>query len=172
MEKQVQITVLRQRSQPDWTLSNFIVNGLNGVVKKGVGVEDEKRDLKVHGETRIPNGIYEIEFVNSPKFTKYFFMDKDGYLNETKTDRFNTPHLLLHVKDVQGFGNILWHWGNTDDQTDGCYLVGTDFATFDKQKGVSASKNKYLDVYPVIYQLYRKNKAEGIKTYVEYKDAA
>lgn len=161
-----QIKVFRKPSEADWTLSNFSILGVN----RGVGVEDEKRDLKVHGETRIPNGIYEIEFVTSPRFSKSFYMDENGYLSQVKSDRFNKEHLLLHVMNVTGFANILWHWGNTDDDTDGCYIVGSAFGTFDKQKGVTGSKIKYTEIYPIIYQLFLKNKKQGIKTLVEYLD--
>jgi len=163
-----QITVYRQPSEKDWTLSKFSING----IFMGVGVEDEFRKDKVHGETRIPNGIYEIELVPSPKFSKYFFMDKDGFLNNTQTARFDKPHLLIHVKNVPNFEGILWHWGNTDDDTDGCYVVGSNFATFGVQKGVSASKIKYIEVYPIIFKLYQENFKIGKKTFVEYKDAA
>ena len=163
-----QIIVDRYPSEKDWTLSEFSILG----TKRGVGVEDEGRELKVHGETCIPNGIYEIEFITSPTFSRHFFMDENGYLSNTKTTRFNKDHLLIHVKNVPGFDKILWHWGNTDDDTKGCYIVGTDFATFDKQKGVSASRIKYTEIYPIIYQMYIKNNKEGVKTLVEYKNKA
>lgn len=167
-----QIIVDRYPSEPDWTLSEFKIFGLNNVVKTGVGVEDEKRAVKVAGETRIDNDIYEIEFVVSPTFSNEYFMDKDGYLSKTKTARFDKPHLLLHVKNVKNFTAILWHWGNTDKDTRGCYIVGSDFATFDKKKGVGGSRAKYIEIYPVIYQLWISRKNQGLKTLVEYRDKA
>jgi hypothetical protein len=175
MEKIPQIKVKRKASEADWTLSEFFIGigpdrTLMPNERSGVGVEDEHRDKKIHGETRIENGIYELDLVDSPRFSKSFYMDENGYLNATKTDRFDKPHLLIHVKDVPGFSNILWHWGNTDLDTHGCYIVGSDFATFDKRKGVSASKIKYTEVYPIIYQMIRDNKKIGKKTYVEYSD--
>lgn len=165
-----QIIVDRYKSEADWTLSEFIINGLNNVVKKGFGVEDEKRDVKVAGETRIDNDVYEIEFVDSPTFSSSYYMDKDGYLSQVKTERFNKPHLLLHVMNVKNFLAILWHWGNTDKDTRGCYIVGSTLATFDKRKGVGGSRAKYVEIYPVIYQLYIARKAQGLKTFVEYRD--
>lgn len=176
MEKSPQINVKRFPSEADWTLSEFFIGigfdrTIMPVVRSGVGVEDEYRDKKVFGETRIPNGIYEMDLVDSPRFSKSFYMDENGYLNKIKNERFNIPHLLIHVKDVPGFSNILWHWGNTDVDTHGCYIVGSDFDTFDKRKGVSASKVKYIEIYPVIYQLIRANKKAGVKTLVQYSDA-
>lgn len=161
-----QVIVDRFPSEKDWTLSEFSILG----TKHGVGVEDEHRDTKVHGETRVDNGIYEFDLRYSPKFSKHYFRDDQGYLNATKTERFKWEHELLWVKDTPRHEFVLWHWGNTDDDTHGCYIVGKDFATFDKQKGVSASRITYTKIYPIIWQLIQKNKKELAKTYVQYRD--
>jgi len=161
-----QIIVDRYPSEDDWTLSEFSING----VLQGFGVEDEHRDKKVHGETRIPNGIYPLGLRHSPKFSKEYYSDEQGYLNRTKTDRFNKIHEMIWVLDVPNFQWILWHWGNTDDSTNGCYIVGSNFHTFSGQKGVSGSRVKYTEVYPLIYQIIKKNKASGWGTLIEYRD--
>lgn len=161
-----QITVERFPSAPDWTLSEFFING----VKKGVGVEDEKRDVKVFGETRIKNKVYELDLVYSPKFSNSYFMDVNGNLSTTKDNRFTAPHLLIHVMNVDEFGHVLWHWGNTDLDTNACYIVGSYFAYFKDREGVAGSRVKYVEIYPIIYQLITNNRLKGIKTFVEYKD--
>lgn len=166
MENKPQITVDRFPSTKEWTLSEFSILG----VKRGVGVEDEKRDVKVFGETRIPNGIYELELTVSPKFSKSYYADENGYLSTTKTIRFNKEHLLIHVKEVPGFDRILWHWGNTDLDTHGCYIVGSYFGDTKGRKGVISSRVKYVEIYPIIYGLIKNNQAKGLKTFVEYKD--
>lgn len=167
MDKQIILTVLRHPSEADWTLSEFHILG----VKRGVGVEDEKRAKKVHGETRIDNGIYEFTFEPSPKFSKFYYSDVHGNLSKVKDERFNTPHLLLTLLNVPNFSRVLWHWGNTDDDTEGCYIVGTNFGMFAGQKGVENSRTAYVrDFYPEVYQLWRKYNALGVKVYVEYKD--
>lgn len=167
----IHVRVDRMKSEPDWTLSRFSILDK----ERGVGVEDEERiekgQNKVPGETRIPNGIYELDLAESPTFSKSYYMDKDGILNRNKTERFNQPHLLIAVKNVPGFSGILWHWGNTDLNSRGCYIVGTDFATFDERKGVSASRKKYEEIYPEMYKLISENKKQGIKTLVEYREA-
>jgi hypothetical protein len=168
METKPSIVVERFPSEKDWTLSEFYIDG----IRRGVGVEDEYREVKVKGETRIPNGVYELDLRISPHFSKEYFADDHGYLSKYKDARFKTEHLMIWVKDVPGFEFILLHWGNLDDSTDGCYCVGCNFATFGTQKGVSGSRAKYLEVYPVIYQMIVKNKKEGIKTFIEYKDKA
>lgn len=161
-----QIILERFPSKKDWTLSEFFIDG----IKKGVGVEDEKRDVKVFGETRIDNGIYEMELVNSPKFSGSYFVDSNGYLSNVKDARFTKPHQLIHVKNVKNFENILWHWGNTDLDTHGCYIVGSRFGTSKGREGVFESRIKYLEIYPLIHKIIYNNKLKGLKTYVEYKD--
>lgn len=170
------ILVQRKKSETEWMLSEFFIKGIS----KGVGLEDQTQSKKVHGETAIPAGVYEIDFTVSNRFSEGFYVDKDGFISKTKDARYNKPHLVLEVLNVPGFSKIRWHWGNTDLDTEGCYLVGSYFANFDvmvngkkeTRKGVAQSKIKYIEVYPQLYQLFLKNQAEGKKTFVEYKDAA
>ena len=66
-------------------------------------LEDKVRPVKVHGETAIPEGIYEVIINFSPRFKRQL------------------PRLL----NVPGFEGILIHPGNKAVDTDGCILVGT-----------------------------------------------
>lgn len=167
-EKTLSVLVLRKPSEPDWTLSNFYFNG----VAKGVGVEDEKRAFKVYGETCIACGLYEMKLRNSPKFSHFFYRDDEGNLLEEKMRvtaenkvKYHTPHEMVWVTDVPDFEFILWHWGNTDDDTHGCYIVGSIFGTITDQKGVLASKMKYKEIYPILWRAIKAG-----KVMVEYKE--
>ncbi|HMV01658.1 MAG TPA: DUF5675 family protein [Chitinophagales bacterium] len=95
-------------------------------------LEDEYRDIKVHGETRIPAGTYKIELVNSPKFTPRY------------------GHKMLAVTNVPNFQGILIHPGNTDKDTSGCILVG-------KRDKLTAtlfdSRNTFESVYKILSPL-------------------
>ncbi len=165
-----QIIVERYPSEKEWTLSDFFINGK----KSGVGVEDEYRLEKVKGETRIPNGIYELGLRDSPKFSSSYFVDEHGNLNQTKTDRFNKPHQLIWVLNVPNFEFVLWHWGNSDLDTDGCYIVGSYIGNIEvvkggvkeTRKGVVSSRVKYVEIYPIIWNMI----ASGQKIHVQYKD--
>ena len=163
------IIVTRDPSAKDWTLSKFLSD--DGLVV-GVGVEDEKRDTKLKGETRIPAGTYDLDLRISPRFSKEYFRDGNGNLiasskRTTKElkDKYPYAHELIWVKDVPGFEFILWHWGNTDDDTDGCYIVGSSFGTISGQSGVVNSRNKYMEIYPIIWRAINAGKVQ-----VEYKD--
>lgn len=67
---------------------------------EGVPVED----WKIKGKTAIPRGRYEIVIDMSTRFGKLM------------------PHLL----NVAGFSGIRIHAGNTDKDTEGCLIPGTD----------------------------------------------
>jgi len=156
------IIVNRQKSQKDWTLSTFNADDNSF---KGVGVEDEKRDIKVFGETRIGAGTYELELVNSPKFSHEYYRDANGNLMLAKDwnlakpeikDIFKWKHELIHVKNVPNFDSILWHWGNTDLDTHGCYIVGSVFGKTKGRDGVLNSRKKYTEIYPIIFRAIKK----------------
>lgn len=75
-------------------------------------LEDEVREVagknvsewKVKGETAIPAGRYKVIITHSNRFNR------------------DLPLLL----NVEGFTGIRIHPGNTQDNTEGCILVGTD----------------------------------------------
>lgn len=153
------VNVKRLPSEKDWTLSEFFIDGK----KKGVGVEDEKREIKVHGETRITEGLYNLGLRYSPKFSSFYFRDDEGNLlhvsqriTPEQKAQYHTAHEMIWVMDVPNFEYILWHWGNTDDDTHGCYIVGSVFGTVKGQKAVLNSRKKYEEIYPIIWRAIKK----------------
>jgi len=164
----MEVLVLRQPTKPDWTLSKFYFDN----VLKGFGVEDEKRTIKVKGETCVPEGKYELDLRVSPKFSHLFYRDDKGSIIDAKLrisndlkQQYHTPHEMVWVKNVPGFEYVLWHFGNTDDDTEGCYIVGTAFGIINKQEGVTGSRSKYKEIYPLLWQAIKKGKCT-----VEYKN--
>lgn len=172
MEVQL-ITVNRQKSEKDWTLSTFQFDGKN----RGVGVEDEKRVVKVHGETRMPAGTYLLGLHATSKFsTSYYRNDKGELLHGSERRspeqiaEYHTAHEMLHVLNVDGFQWILWHWGNTDDDTHGCYIVGCVFGQSKGQKAVLNSRKKYTEIYPIIWRSVKEGAKVGKQVIVKYID--
>lgn len=100
-------------------------------------LEDERRDVKVKGETRIPEGVYKlgIQETVTPLTTSY----------RSRYDFF-TNH--LHVKDVPNFTGIYIHVGNTDEDTAGCILVGKSATTTSLRSSTVAYKELYEQVIP------------------------
>lgn len=84
-----------------------------GTYMYGYTLEDEHRDVKVKGETRIPAGTYEIVINKS-----------DTPLTLRYRAKYNWFKYHLMLKDVPGFQGIYLHIGNRGDNTDGCLLVG------------------------------------------------
>ena len=86
------------------TLGHLDVDG----VLECVTLEDVVRDLrpdgsgKIFGQTAIPAGRYKVITDFSAKFQK----------------------VMLHILDVPFFTGIRIHSGNTDENTEGCVLVG------------------------------------------------
>lgn len=82
-------------------------------------IEDGKREKKVHGETRIPAGTYEIK----KRFAGRHF--------EQYSKRFGHKH-TFQIMNVPGFSYIMIHIGNTVKDTEGCLLLNNGMA-FDKK---------------------------------------
>ncbi len=76
-------------------------------------LEDEHRNTKVPGETRIPSGRYKI--IKCYQSSLLYRMQANGWY----------PYSWIPtIENVPGFTNIRIHAGNTEKHTDGCPLVG------------------------------------------------
>ena len=116
-------------------------------------LEDEYRDKKVYGETRIPKGTYKLGF------------RKVGGYTQRYAKKFPKIHKgMLHVLDVPGFEYILIHCGNTDDDTDGCLLLGNVISqNITKDGFLGQSTDCYKRVYPIISDILDSQKHLSIK---------
>ena len=153
----MKLEVLRFSSQADST-SGILFETTNG--KRTFlcyTIEDEQRDVKVWGETRIPAGTYQLEL-----------RTEGGFHNRYKS-RYGDWHKgMIWVKDVPGFEWILWHTGNTDESTAGCLILGnSQESNIVKKDGfVGSSRDAYKFVYPRVVAAIE----SGIRVNVEYID--
>lgn len=116
----MELSQKRFTSDEQSTLGIMNVNG----VKECFTLEDEKRTVKVKGETRIPAGRYEIKYrkVETSLTMKY---------------RARFPlwfKFHLELQGVPNFQCVYIHIGNTDKDSDGCILVGKGY-TINKNGG-------------------------------------
>tara|TARA_B100000902_G_scaffold353456_1_gene364908 strand:- start:674 stop:1165 length:492 start_codon:yes stop_codon:yes gene_type:complete len=135
-------------------------NEIDGIWKQkkflAYTLEDEQRDDKVFGETRIPNGTYELG------------LRKVGGYHAKYSKRFDDIHIgMLHVLNVPNFEYILIHCGNTDEHTAGCLLVG------DSQENNQITTNGFIgkstQAYKRIYPRIASSLERGEKVTITYK---
>ncbi len=96
------IRVKRIAKRSSYTIGNLYIDG----IKFCDTLEDAVRVQKIAGMTAIPAGIYEVIVTMSKRFKK------------------RLPELL----NVPNFSGVRIHTGNTDKDTEGCILVGTNNA--------------------------------------------
>ena len=131
----MEITVDRFISDDDTTISRVSVDGRFVCF----GLEDEFREEKVASETRISEGTYQIE------------LRTEGGHHNRYNNRFDDIHKgMLHIQDVPNFTFILIHCGNTDEDTDGCLLVGSQALTEPGEMRVTQSTAAYRRFYPMV----------------------
>ena len=153
----MKLEVLRISSQSDST-NGILFDTTKGRKFLAYTLEDEYRDTKVKGETRIPAGTYKIK------------LRKEGGFHGRYTTKYGSMHKgMLHVQDVPGFDYILIHTGNTDEHTDGCLLVGnTQTENIGTKDGfIGASGDAYKRIYPPIAKALEDGEEVEI-TYVDF----
>lgn len=110
-------------------------------------LEDQHRDVKVKGDTRIPAGRYRLKIRKEEtpltlKHRKVYGEDWFKY--------------HIEVTGVPGFTGIYWHAGNDELHTDGCQLFGDSLVNHYVQaknqllSSLAAIKRIYAEVYPLI----------------------
>lgn len=116
-------------------------------------LEDEKRETKVYGETRIPEGTYKIKY------------RKEGGYHNKYSKRFADIHRgMLQIMDVPNFDYILLHCGNVTDDTNGCLLVGDVISqNIDKEPFLGQSTTAYTRIYPQLADILDSQKHLSLK---------
>lgn len=116
--------------------------------------EDEPREEKIAGETRIPAGTYKI------------ILRKEGGMTKQYADKFPGFHRgMLHLQNVPGFEWIYIHIGNTEAHTAGCILVGY-MADWSSDPTVSKSTKAYKTLYKMCLEAFDNNES----VYIQIKD--
>ena len=103
-------------------------------------LEDQYQDKKVFGETCIPEGTYPVEF------------RKEGGFHNRYSTKYDFHKGMLEIKDIPNFKWVLFHLGNTDENTAGCVLVGDTQQDLDVSKDgfIGSSGNAYKKFYPKV----------------------
>lgn len=126
------VTLKRQPSKADYTEGALQIEGLAGIFC--YTLEDERRAVKVKGETRIPAGRYKLA------------LRQEGKMHPKYAARFPFHQGMLWLLNVPGFEYVYIHIGNDDDDTEGCILVGLSV----KDGYLAASEAAYKKLYPLL----------------------
>jgi hypothetical protein len=104
-------------------------------------LEDEYREIKVRGETRIPEGTYKlgIRKADTPLTIKY-------------RQRYGFFKYHIEILNVKNFTGIYIHPGNSDAHTEGCVLLGHYVNNNRLEKGrISDSTRAWQEFYELMY---------------------
>ena len=149
----MKVSVLRYSENGESTLGLMFINGKFVCYT----LEDERREKKVMGETRIPAGTYKIK------------LRKEGGHHARYSKKFPGMHIgMLHITNVPNFEYILIHIGNNDDDTAGCLLVGNSSISNVNQDGrINSSTIAYETIYPKIALALNRGEQVDITFYDE-----
>jgi len=103
-------------------------------------LEDTFREQKIKGQTRIPDGTYDIGFRKEGRFYDAYIKSKDEYIKEF-VKRYGVPHL----QNVPNFEYILIHSGNKSEDTEGCLLTGNATLNNSYDKGLMTDSLEALN---------------------------
>ena len=135
----MKLRVDRYLSTPNATLGKLYIDD----VFECYTLEDEFRAVKVKKETRIPDGTYLIK------------LRTEGSHHSHYAQKFPDIHKgMLWLQNVPGFQFILIHIGNTEEDTEGCLLVGSD--RDEKTMTLQRSTVAYRKMYPKVAEAVEK----------------
>jgi hypothetical protein len=138
----MKVLVKRFADNGDTTMGALYIDGLF----KCFTIEDEGREIKVMGETRVPEGSYKIALRAEGGFHGRY-SKKYGDMHKGMLAIYNAPDWKI-VNAGMEFQYVLIHTGNTDAHTAGCLLLndGLDGKNFVGNSSVNA----YKRIYPII----------------------
>ena len=154
----MKLTVKRFGSNHTATLGAFYIDGKF----KCFTVEDEKREVKVAGETRVPEGTYKVAYRKEGKMNAQYSA-KYSNVHKGMLAIFNEPDWKLTNKGMT-FQYVMIHKGNFESETLGCLLLnnGVNAVTMNG----SDSGGAYLDAYMIISKALDR----GEEVTIEYLD--
>lgn len=124
------ITIHRKWSKNEYTIGRVYIDGwlFSNSLEDPV-TDYTKPNWKVAGKTAIPPGLYKVEMRYSPKFSKRF-----------------GGRLMPYLCNIPQFTGVLFHSGNTTDDTAGCILVGNN-SSKGRLSSSYATMIKLLDMF-------------------------
>lgn len=133
----MELSVFRTRNNGNATEGKLYING----EFQCYTLEDEPRENKVMGETRIPAGRYRVR------------LRTEGGHHQKYAAKFGFHKGMLHVTNIPNFEYVLIHIGNTEKDTAGCILVGKSVENY----VLHSSTVAYIDLYQKVIGAFDKD---------------
>lgn len=102
-------------------------------------LEDEYREEKVKGDTRIPAGVYHLRF-----------RKENTSLTQKYRQRFKWFTWHIEIVGIKNFSNVYYHVGNNEADTAGCPLLGQMCDLSSGDGIISRSAAAYEQWYKVV----------------------
>ncbi len=137
-------------------LEVLVGEGANAYVNFGCyTLEDIGRDEKVHGQTRIPAGLYEVKY-------------REVVSAKTEQYRKKYPFFKWHLElqDVPNYQYVYIHVGNKAADTEGCILVGSSWDG--KSPFIGSSGVAYSALYPMVKSALERRES----VFIDIRDTA
>jgi len=99
-------------------------------------LEDTFREEKIKNETRIPAGIYDVDFL---KF--------ETGLTKRYREKYSWFNYHLEIKKVENYSNVYIHIGNNSSHTAGCLLLADGVDASSVQKSIIHSRLAFKRFY-------------------------
>lgn len=128
----------------------------------GYSLEDEHRDTKVKGDTRIWAGDYEISIMKElTPLTKKYREDK-------RFKDFFQFHLW--IKNVRDFSGVYMHVGCFDRDTEACILMADNANNNQKSTGNDGALSGSADCYTRFYKYLYPKLTAGDRAFLKVRD--
>jgi hypothetical protein len=119
-------------------------------------LEDEYREVKESGETRIPAAFYELKIMETVTPLTKKYQEKYPWFKKH-----------IEVTGIKNFRGVYCHIGNNDEHTDGCILFGDNADNNQIGPGsISNSTAAFKRWYERVYE----HLSAGKKAFIEVRD--
>ena len=139
------LKIVRMAQGENTTLSHFYIHG----IFRCYVLEDSIRNVKIHGATCIPEGLYDLE------------LNVLAGMNTNYKKRYPDLHKgMVEIVGIPDFSLVFIHIGNHHQETKGCPLTGRYWEFSDGDYRVLQSALAYGSLYPELLKVMDEGSAK------------
>ncbi|HDZ5042736.1 TPA: hypothetical protein RTG66_001573 [Campylobacter jejuni] len=142
----MKITINRRYVGKTCVIGKFkVFNDDDNIIFECFALEEDKEGLESGKDLRIPAGVYNLKRHVGSSFNDKGKQEVAGVVVLRKDDSI----INVYNDDVPFERHILIHWGNTDEHTKGCILLGMT-KTNDNER-IGSSRQACKEFYNLMY---------------------